>query len=132
MKTIICILYIFFTPDSLVNMIRTDPAEALILAKQYEQDTAMRNTVFTIYTTCGGAPEWEYVYKTFTDNPPEEQFKLSERFGDLVAHIKNAAFARQGIAALKQLEKTYNKEGKITTILALIHQVRTDRISGFH
>jgi len=107
---------------------QSDPAEAMILAKTYEKDCkgALADVVFMVYTNSGGDPEWPYVYKTFMSKSPQEQFELSERFGDMIAHVKSAAYAQQGIAALKvlQLEYKYDTADKLISILYFIRKTR--------
>jgi aminopeptidase N len=103
---------------------QSDPAEAIILAKTYEKDCkgALSVAVFNVYTISGGDPEWPYVYKTFINKSLEEQFKLCERFGDMIAHVRNPEYAKQGIAALKNLQLKYkeDQEEKVTAILQFV------------
>lgn len=104
---------------------QSDPAEAMTLAKAYEKDCkgALSDAVFIVYTTSGGDPEWPYVYKTFMNKSLQEQFELSERFGDMVAHVRNTTYKQQGIFALKDLRLRYKNdtERKITAILDFIY-----------
>jgi hypothetical protein len=98
-----------------------DPAEALTMAHACEKDSPL--VVFDIYTLSGGEPEWPYVYKVFTT--AKEPFNLSEKFGDMVAHIKNEQYAQQGIEALTKLGKSDTAYAdKITAILLLIRRNR--------
>lgn len=107
---------------------QSDPAEALTLAKAYEKTArgALCDAVFTVYTSSGGDPEWAYVYKTFLNKSLQEQFVCCEQFGDMVAHVRNPAYAQQGIAALKDLQLQYpsDTEEKITAVLDLISNIR--------
>lgn len=106
---------------------QSDPAEALTLAKTYEKDSkgSLCNAIFVVYTTCGGDPEWLYVYQTFQHKTLQEQFDFCERFGDMIIHVRNPVYAEQGIAALKVLQAKYNdKEDKIMVILDLINKQR--------
>ena len=113
---------------ALLALSQSDPAEAMALAKTYEKDGkgALADAIFIVYTTSGGDPEWPYVYKTFVNKSLQEQFELSERFGDIVAHVKNDAYAQQGIAALKnlQLKYKYDTEEKLIAILSFIRKNR--------
>lgn len=113
---------------ALLALSQSDPAEAMALAKTYEKDSkgALADAIFIVYTTSGGDPEWSYVYKTFVNKSLQEQFELSERFGDIIAHVKNDAYAQQGIAALKnlQLKYKYDTEEKLTAILFFIRKNR--------
>jgi hypothetical protein len=106
---------------------QSDPAEAMLLAKTYEKDCkgALSDAVFIVYTSSGGDPEWPYVYKTFMNKSTQEQFELSERFGDMIIHVKNTAYKQQGICALKDLRLRYNDtEKKITAILDFINRLQ--------
>ncbi|SFD74402.1 hypothetical protein SAMN05518672_10332 [Chitinophaga sp. CF118] len=116
---------------ALLAMSETDPAEAVIMAKMYEKDSkgALADAIFTIYTTGGGNPEWPYVYKTFKNKSAQQQFSLSEKFGDLTGHVKNPEYVQQGIEALKDLGIVYREndtEEKIVAILTLISTNRSD------
>ena len=110
---------------ALLALSQSDPAEAMTLAKTYEKDCKgpLSDAVFVVYTTSGGDPEWPYIYKTFMNKSLQEQFDLSERFGDMIVHVRNAAYAKQGITALKNLRSKYknDKGEKITAILDFIN-----------
>src|SRR4051812_33391998 len=95
MKTIILILLCFRVHAQCI-----DPVEAMEMAKSREKDSVF---AFSIYTRCGGDPEWPYVYKVFTTS--KEPFYLSEKLGDMVGHVRNAVYAQQGIAVLEKLGK---------------------------
>lgn len=117
---------------ALLALSQSDPAEAMTLAKIFEKDCkgALSDAVFVVYTTSGGDPEWPYVYKTFMNKSLREQFDLSERFGDMIAHVRNAAYAQQGITALKilQSEYKYDTEDKLISILYFIRTTRLQQI----
>jgi hypothetical protein len=105
---------------------QSDPAEALTLAKTLEKGSkgTLCDAIFLVYTTSGGDPEWAWVYKAFLNKSPQEQFECSERFGDMVAHVRNPVYAQQGIAALKELKYPFDTDEKITAILDHIRNVR--------
>jgi|GEM_PF-3154203 len=104
---------------------QADPAEAMVLAQVCEKDCKreLSNVIFCIYTTSGGDPQWPYVYSYFS--AAKEPFYLSEKLGDMVGHLRNPVYVRQGIEALKKVGVTSKEyQDKITAILSLIKSNR--------
>lgn len=141
MKKLLLIVYLFCPLSSvkaqhhhakaaaLLMMSESDPAEALIMAKSMENEKALEDVVFTIYTQSGGRNEWAFVYKTFKSKPSIEQYNLSGKLGEMIAHIKDSACAIQGVKALRTLGTTCYKDEKIRIVLSLIVHVRKDEIA---
>jgi len=115
---------------ALVAINLLEPKQALMLAKGFEKDNkgALTQAIITVYATSGGNDQWPYVLNGFNEVSPQGKFGMSRNFAAMAGHVENPEYARQGIAAIKDLGIKYKKFGVEPFVDGLLNDIKTQRI----
>ena len=107
-----------------------EPAQALTLAKGFEQDNkgALTEAVISVYAANGGSEQWPYVYNKFTNATVQGKFNMIRGFGAMTGHIDKPEYAQQGISSIKELGIKYKSIGGIGPFLTgMLGDIKTQR-----
>jgi aminopeptidase N len=107
-----------------------DPAQGLQLAKGFEKDNsgALTQAIVNVYAENGGAAQWPFVYKQFTNADVNEKFGLIRNFAKMTGNVDNPADAQQGIDEIKNLGIKYKKfDGVGPFIAGLLNSIKDQR-----
>jgi aminopeptidase N len=115
---------------ALTGISQIDPAQGLQLAKGFEKDNsgALTQAIVNVYAENGGAAQWPFVYKQFTNSDANEKFGLIRNFAKMTGNVDNPADAQQGIDEIKNLGIKYKKfDGVGPFIAGLLNSIKDQR-----
>jgi aminopeptidase N len=107
-----------------------DPAQALPLAKNYENDNkgALSLAILAIYANNGSDEQWPYVYDSFQKATSQGQFgMINGPFTVMVGRVKNPAYAQQGIIAMKEFGLKFKGFGLAQPVIAALNGIKAQR-----
>ncbi|MEB0263220.1 MULTISPECIES: M1 family metallopeptidase [unclassified Mucilaginibacter] len=106
-----------------------NPADALTLAKTYENDSegALTLAILNVYATSGTDAQYDYVYKAFIAGQPQTQFGIMKKFADFTGRVKSNEQALKGTNAMIDFGMKYKKYGVAPPVVGILAGVKTDR-----
>ena len=105
------------------------PEVAFAKAKAFEKDTQgnLTNAIVSVYAKSGNDTEWPFVYSNFNESDPQGKVDMMRDFISMTAHVKNPAYAQEGIKAIKDFGIKFKPNGFAPQIIQVLNQLKDVR-----
>jgi len=105
------------------------PAAALAMAKSLEKDSGgdLVPAIVGIYAEQGADAEWIYVNTNFKQAGAQEKFDMMKSYIAMVARLKNAEYAQQGVASIKDFGIAFKSYGVGPQISGALKFIKGER-----
>ena len=107
-----------------------DPAEALPLTKQFENETtpALTIAIMQIFAAVGTDSQWPTAYHLFTTATGQGRFGSIRPMGTFIGKLQNPAYAQQGITGIRDLGiKFKSQRGVSQAITSILQAIKAAR-----